>query len=233
MSLLDELPELEHRLRAVADVERSLEMTAYLKDQFPMLGVATAQRRQIVKNSLQTRTVPTRDELVAAVDQLFDRPEREFHYCGVDLARRWQRVLRTDDLDWLASLVSTHSWWDTVDALAIHPVGHVARRAREVCSERTAARVILDRWAASDDLWLNRTAILHQLMFKTDTDAEQLFEYCDRHAASTEFFHRKAIGWALRQYARTDPDTVLDYVNERRDVLSGLTVREALKHLPD
>ena len=227
MSLLDDLPELERGLRAVADTDRSVEMEAYLKDQFPMLGVATPQRRQIVKDTLHTRTTPRHDELVAAVDRLFDLPEREFHYCAVDLARRWQRVLDVEDLPWLASLVSTHSWWDTVDTLAVHPVGHVVR------NDRVAARATLDRWAVSDDLWLNRTAILHQLMFKAETDSEQLFEYCDLHAPSTEFFLRKAIGWALRQYARTDPDAVIDYVNERRDGLSGLTIREALKHLPD
>ena len=225
VSLVDELPELERRLRAASDADRSVEMAAYLKDQFVMLGVATPTRRQIVKESLPTSQAPTHDELLAAVDHLFDLSEREFHYCAVDLARRWQRVLGVEDLPWLASLVSTHSWWDTVDALAVHPVGSVVRNDRE------RARPIIDRWAESDDLWLNRTAILHQLMFKSDTDVEQLLEYCDRHAASTEFFHRKAIGWALRQYARTDPDAVIDYVNERRDTLSTLTVREALKHL--
>lgn len=226
MSLLDELPLLERSLRAIADADRSVEMAAYLKNQFPMLGVATPQRRQALKDSLNTRTVPSHDELIAAVDRLFDLPEREFHYCAVDLARRWQSVLGADDLPWLGSLVSTRSWWDTVDALAVHPVGHVVR------DDPAAARATLDQWAVSDDLWLNRTAILHQLLFKADTDAQQLFEYCDLHAASSEFFHRKAIGWALRQYARTNPDAVVDYVNERRSILSGLTIREALKHLP-
>lgn len=226
MSLLDDLPNLERALRGVADAERSTEMATYLKDQFPMLGVSAPERRQIVKDTLDTRTAPSHDQLVSAVDVLFDLPEREFHYCGMDLARRWQRVLGVDDLPWLASLISTHSWWDTVDALATHPVGHVVR------NERAAARATIDRWAASDDLWLNRSAIIHQLMFKDDTDAEQLFEYCDLHAGSTEFFHRKAIGWALRQYSRTDPDAVIDYVNERREVLSGLSIREALRLLP-
>lgn len=200
-------------------------MAAYLKDQFPMLGVGAPQRRQVVKNTLDTRIVPSHDALTSAVDALFDLPEREFHYCGMDLARRWQRVLSVGDLPWLASLISTHSWWDTVDALAVHPVGHVVRHDRE------AARPTLDRWAASDDLWLNRTAILHQLLFRDETNAEQLFEYCDRHAANTEFFLCKATGWALRQYARTDADAVIDYVDERREVLSRLTVREALKRL--
>lgn len=225
MSLSGDLTLLEHRLRELADPARSAEMAAYLKDQFPMLGVSAPVRRQAVKDTLNTRTAPTHDDLVAAVDQLFDLPEREFHYCGMDLARRWQRVLGVEDLPWLASLISTHSWWDTVDALAVHPVGHVVRTNRDL------SRATLDRWAASDDLWLNRTAIIHQLMFKDDTDAEQLFEYCDLHAASTEFFHRKAIGWALRQYSRTDPDAVVDYVGERGEVLSGLSIREALKLL--
>jgi len=226
MSLLDELPDLQAELRSKADPDRAPEMEAYLKGQFPMLGVAAPLRRQVVKDTIQTATLPSREELVVVVDALFDLPEREFHYCGMDLARRWQRVLDVDDLPWLASLISTHSWWDTVDSLAVHPVGHVVRNDRDRC------RATLDRWAASDDLWLNRTAIIHQLMFKDDTDAEQLFDYCDLHAASTEFFHRKAIGWALRQYSRTDADAVVDYVNERRKVLSGLSIREALKHLP-
>lgn len=225
MPLLDELLNLERGLRAVADADRSVTMAAYLKDQFPMLGVGAPQRRQALKDAINTQVVPSREDVIAAVDALFTLPEREFHYCGVDLARRWQRVLGVGDLPWLASLVGTHSWWDTVDALAVHPVGHVVRHDRET------ARPTLDQWVASDDLWLNRTAILHQLLFKGATDAEQLFEYCDHHAASTEFFHRKAIGWALRQYARTDADAVIDYVDERRHVLSGLTVREALKHM--
>lgn len=226
VSLPDQLFDLECELRTAADPARAVEMAAYLKDQFPMLGVAAPIRRHIVKDTLDTRSAPAHEDLVAAVDHLFELPEREFHYCGMDLARRWQRVLSVDDLPWLASLVSTHSWWDTVDALAVHPVGHVVRKNRD------GSRPTIDQWAASDDLWLNRTAIIHQLMFKDDTDAEQLFKYCDLHAASTEFFHRKAIGWALRQYSRTDPDAVIDYVGERSDVLSGLSIREALKHLP-
>ncbi len=150
--------------------------------------------------------------------------EREFHLCAVDIVRRWQRVLAGEDIDWLGHLITTNSWWDTVDALATHPVGHLVRADRSL-------RHTIDRWATSENLWLNRTAILHQLLFKEATDERQLFDYCDLHASSSEFFHRKAIGWALRQYARTDPEAVLGYVEARRDVLSGLSIREATKHL--
>lgn len=199
-------------------------MAAYMKYRFLFLGVKTPDRRAAVKASVTTGRTPSRGGLIDAVEHLWAMPEREFHQCGVDLVRRWQRVLLGEDLEWLGRLVTTNSWWDTVDALATHPVGHLVRNDRSL-------RPTIDDWAHDENLWLNRTAILHQLLFKEATDAEQLFAYCDLHAASTEFFHRKAIGWALRQYARTDPGAVIDYVDARRDVLSGLSIREALKHL--
>jgi 3-methyladenine DNA glycosylase AlkD len=94
-----------------------------------------------------------------------------------------------------------------------------------------AERAVLERWLDSGDLWLERTAILHQLGYGDRTDADFLFRACLTHAASTEFFLRKAIGWALRHYARTDPDAVLAFVADHADELSGLSRREALKHL--
>ncbi len=224
VSLVDELPSLEAGLRSLADDERASEMANYMNDRFSFLGVSTPHRRAAVKEHVDTRVTPEHDDLVKTVEILFAMNEREFHYVGVDLLRRWQRVLTSADIEWLGRLATTHSWWDSVDALATHPIGHV------VLADRSLSEVI-DRWAASTDLWLNRTAILHQLLYKDATDVEQLFRYCDLHAASTEFYHRKAIGWALRQYARTDPDAVRGYVETRRDVLSGLSIREALKHL--
>lgn len=225
MTVCDQLPGLRLQLAAAADPARAESMAAYMQHRFDFLGVTTPDRRKVLKASITTSVVPDRADLIDAVEQLWASTEREFHYCGVDLLRRWHRVLSADDLTWLGSLVTTHSWWDTVDALATHPVGRVVERHRAV------ARSTLDQWAASDDLWLNRTAILHQLLYKDQTDAEQLFAYCDTHATSSEFFHRKAIGWALRQYARTDPDAVIAYVDASRNTLSSLTVREALKHL--
>ncbi len=224
MALLHEMDELESSLRSMSDEAQSEAMSAYLGNRFPFLGVKTPGRRAAVKASITTARTPSRPELVDAVDHLWAMQEREFHQCAVDILRRWQRVLVSEDIDWLGRLVTTNSWWDTVDALATHPVAHLVRNDRSL-------RQTIDRWATSENLWLNRTAIIHQLLFKDDTDVRQLFDYCDLHASSTEFFHRKAIGWALRQYARTDPDAVQDYVDTRLDVLSGLSIREALKHL--
>jgi 3-methyladenine DNA glycosylase AlkD len=114
---------------------------------------------------------------------------------------------------------TTKSWWDTVDVLASRVVGPVAERP------------IIESWLTSGDLWLERTAILHQLGYGERTDADFLFRSCLTHAASTEFFLRKAIGWALRQYARVDPAAVRGFVAAHADELSGLSRREALKHL--
>lgn len=225
MSLIDEFEALRSGLRSLADPDRAVSMAAYMKDRFEFLGVATPERRAVVKSTITTSVAPERPELIEVVERLWACREREFHYCGCDLLRRWQALLVAEDLPWLGQLVTTHSWWDTVDMLATHPVGNVVAR------HRAETLPIIERWAASPDLWLNRTAILHQLLYKEDTDAEQLFRYCDLHAESDEFFHRKAIGWALRQYARTDPQAVRAYVDARRAVLSGLTVREATKHL--
>ena len=136
-----------------------------------------------------------------------------------DTLVRHVKGLGPDVLDLCEVLITTKSWWDTVDILASRVVGPHADRPR------------IEQWLESGDLWLERTAILHQLGYEERTDAEFLFRACLAHAGSTEFFHRKAIGWALRQYARVDPDAVGTFVTDHAGELSGLSKREALKHL--
>jgi 3-methyladenine DNA glycosylase AlkD len=145
-------------------------------------------------------------------------------YVAADALRKHHRALEAAHLARLKGLIVDKSWWDTVDSLATHSVGPLVSRNPELAT-------VMDDWIGSDDIWLARTAILHQLSFKGSTDADRLFAYADRRAADTEFFIRKAIGWALRQYARTDPDAVRSFVASRESRLSNLTKREALKHL--
>ena len=199
-------------------------MAAYLKNQFPFLGVKTPARRAVSKPLLRKAKTWTAEEILDVADALMDEPEREFAQVAVDLVRASVKTLRSRDLDRLRGLIETKSWWDTVDALAVHGVGPLVKADREL-------QAVMDEWIADDDIWVARTAILHQLLWKSDTDAERLFHYCDLRASDQEFFIRKALGWALRQYARTDPDAVRSYVTGNRERLSGLTKREALKHL--
>jgi 3-methyladenine DNA glycosylase AlkD len=115
------------------------------------------------------------------------------------------------------------SWWDSIDALTGQVVGPLVLRFPELKKE-------MDRCSRHPNFWLRRSAILHQLAYKDQTDPERLFGYCLNNAANPEFFIRKAIGWALRQYAHTDPQAVYNFVDNHRDRLSPLSIREALKH---
>jgi len=206
-------------LEARADPERAPGMASYMKDQFAFLGIASPERRAAQKEALGDWRAPSADDLAAFARGCWDRDEREYQYAACDSLVRHVKRLGPDALDLAEELITTKPWWDTVDLLASRVVGPLAERPT------------IERWLTSGDLWLERTAILHQLGYGDRTDAEFLFRACLTHAGSTEFFLRKAIGWALRQYARTDPDAVRDFVAAHADELSGLSRREALKHL--
>lgn len=122
--------------------------------------------------------------------------------------------------------MTTTSWWDTVDLLAAHVVGTLVAADPRLGAD-------MDVWIADEDLWVARTALLHQLRYKERTDTDRLFAHCLRRSAHPDFFIRKAIGWALREYAKTDPAAVRAFVTRERDRLAPLTVREALKNIGD
>jgi 3-methyladenine DNA glycosylase AlkD len=213
---------LRAQLEGVAVPEAAPAMSAYMKGKFEFLGVSTPARRAAVTPTTVAARSATGDELCAFARSCWDQPEREFQYVGADLLRANVRRLESRHLDDARFLIVTKAWWDTVDSLAAWTVGPLVRAD-------PALVAVMDRWIDDDDIWLARTAILHQLSFGSDTDAERLFAYTRRRAGDTEFFIRKALGWALRQYARTDPDAVRAFVDSCE--LSGLTRREALKHL--
>lgn len=216
------------RLDALADAERARDMAAYLRDQFPCLGVASPDRKRELraakKQTSDEHGRPTAADVEAFARRCYREREREYHYLGVGLARGEQQLLGPEHVGLLYDLVTTHSWWDTVDELASHVAGGIVRRHREVAE-------VMDEWVESDDLWVARTAILHQLRFEEATDVDRLFRYCLLRADEPDFFYRKAIGWALRQYARTDPQAVRRFCDDHADELSPLSLREATKHL--
>ena len=219
-----DISELRPALEAVADPDKVESMARYMRDQFPFLGVSSPVLRQAVKPFLAQGRCADGDELVTAARWCWDQPEREFQYVGSLLLRRRVGALEAHHLEDLEYLITTRSWWDTVDSLAAWSVGPLVRANPDLAT-------VMDHWIDDENIWLARTAILHQLSYKDETDGDRLFRYAEARAADTEFFIRKAIGWALRQYARQQPDRVRDFVEANRDALSGLTVREALKHL--
>ena len=224
VELVDLIPDLRQRLEALAQPDRAPRMKAYMKDQFEYLGVAAPARRQAGKSFVAAGREAGAEALLDTADALWSQPEREFHYVATDLLSRWKTRIGAIALPRVERLIRTNSWWDTVDVLAAHVVGSLVAR-------NPGLSTTMDTWIDDPDIWIARTAILHQLGYGAGTDAERLFGYVDRRSGDTEFFIRKACGWALRQYARHDPEAVRRYVLDRGELLSGLTRREALKHL--
>ena len=160
---------------------------------------------------------------------MWQLPQREFAYVAGDLLRANAGRLTPDALDRVGALVRTDSWWDGVDPLA-KVVGDIVRA-------HPGAADTMDRWVDDPDLWIVRVAIIHQLGWKREAEPERIFRYCAAQAGHPDFFVRKAIGWALRDLARSYPDEVRRFVESHRQpvdarpALSALSVREATKHL--
>lgn len=222
--LTDQLPPLVDALKAAADPAKVEQMEAYMRNQFPFLGVTSPVRRAAAKPLLASGKGAEPEELLSTAEYLWRESAREFQYVGMDLLRKYAKTLEPQHLPRVEALIRTKSWWDTIDSLAPWTVGTMVKNHPELVE-------VMDLWIIDADIWIARSAILHQLSYKEDCDADRLFAYVDERAADTEFFLRKASGWALRQHARTDPDAVIGYIDRRVEELSGLTKREALKHL--
>lgn len=213
------------RLRAAfepaRDEVRASRMSAYMRNKFAYFGIPASQRRALQREALEGLSKPNQDEITEAILMLWGLPEREYQYAACDVLERYARALDASFLEVCRQLIETKSWWDTVDTLAANTVGALVRAHPELARD-------MDNWAADANLWVARTAILHQLRYNARTDSERLFRYCALRAGETDFFYRKAIGWALRQYSKTDPDAVRSFVAAHGAELSGLSKREAL-----
>lgn len=213
------LRELRAVLAPLADPARAEGMTAYMRGQFTFLGVRSPERRAAQRCVFAALPKPSAADVLDLAEACWELPEREYQYVAADLIRRHADALAPSDLPHLRRLITATPWWDTVDELAV-AVGRIVRRHPE-------ARAVMDAWLASDDIWLVRAAILHQERWRDETDAGWLFAACRRHAGHTDFFVRKAIGWALRSYAKHRPDAVQAFLHTDGAALSGLSRREA------
>lgn len=200
-------------------------MAAYMRDQFPFLGVPSPQLKAVLREALRGLPEPSEADLAAVALACWRRPEREYQYAACAWLRRHVSVCGAGFLDTARYLIITKSWWDTVDTLAAHTVGPLVRHHPGLASS-------MDEWITGDQLWLTRAALLHQLTYRQATDTQRLFRHCAQAAGHPGFFIRKAIGWALREYARTDPAAVRAFVAEHQSQLSPLSRREALRNLP-
>ena len=217
-------------LAGAGDPERAVAQQAYMKSQLPYRGITAPELTALLRPVLADPALQPTDRAAweHAVRELWDgATHREERYAATALTghrtyRRWQDP---DTLDLYRHQVVTGAWWDHVDEIAARRVGPILRSHREEVTP------VMVEWATDDDLWLRRTAILSQLTFRETTDVGLLRAAIEPNLEDTSFWIRKAIGWALRQHARTDPEWVRATVQEYGDRLSGLSRREALKHL--
>jgi 3-methyladenine DNA glycosylase AlkD len=212
-------------LAAVGDREVAAAMAAYMKTDMPIYGVKKPGRVPMMKELMARFPIGSRSEYEAAVRALWRQPHREEKYTAIALAVRYRNYITLSSVPLYRTMIVQGAWWDFVDSIAADLIGHVLLNQREPMS------ATLDMWIDDDDMWLRRTAIISQLRHKAATDVERLFRYSLKRANEKEFFIRKAIGWALREYAKTAPDAVRSFVLANRDAWSGLTYREATKHL--
>ncbi|MEU5534033.1 DNA alkylation repair protein [Streptomyces sp. NPDC020362] len=209
---------------AAADPERAVSMRAYMKDVAPFLGIPTPDRRVLSRTVLAGTARPDEADCTAIALRCWRLPQREYHYFAVDYLRRHAARCSSAFLPVVRHLVTAVPWWDTVDLLAAHVVGVLVAADPALTAD-------MDAWITDDDLWVARTALLHQLRYKERTDTERLFGYCLLQSGHPDFFIRKAIGWSLREYAKTDPGAVRDFLVRERGRFAPLTVREALKNI--
>lgn len=198
-------------------------MRAYMRNKFAYLGITTPRRRDATKSLIRAFAPIKATTLKSAALALWKMQYREYQYVAADLLAHHQGVFEFEDLPWLIELATSNPWWDTVDCF-YKIIGGVALRSA------AKGRRAMDRAVKHGDLWVRRIAMLHQVGMKSDTDTVRLFRYADQLAPEKDFFIRKAVGWALRDYAWHDWRTVEKYLAQAETRLSSLSVREARKN---
>ena len=219
-------------LAAAGDPARAVQQQAYMKSAMPYYGLTAAELKALLRPILVEHRFEERAEWETTARLLWDvATHREERYAAIALLRHrhYHPWVDADLVPLLEHLVRTGAWWDYVDEIASHLVGQV------LLEDRSTLTPLMIDWAQDDHLWVRRTAMLCQLRHRERTDTD-LLEHAlvvnlDDTVLGKEFFIRKALGWALREHARTDAAWVLDFVGTHADRLSGLSRREALKHL--
>ena len=208
-------------LKEVANPEDAIHMKAYMKDQFEFLGVKTPVRRKLSKVFFKKNSSLAIDWKF--IHQAWDNPYREMQYVVLDYLQLKQKALTPSDLPKIKKLAQTKPWWDTIDFLC-RSVGYISLHYPET------KKIVLD-WSRDKDFWLRRIAIEHHLLQKEETDVQLLEQILINNLNQTEFFINKAIGWALRDYSKTNPDWVLEFIEKYKDKLSKLSIKEGSKYL--
>jgi 3-methyladenine DNA glycosylase AlkD len=206
-----------------SDPAKAEPMKKYMRNQFEYLGIKSPELSALMREFIGQHKLPPLDQLDMISRDLWSLPQREFQYAAIGFLGKLEKKLEPETITTVEYLIITKSWWDTVDTIAGHTVGSLFKRFP------TVKKKYLAKWRKSDNFWLRRTTLLFQLGYKKDTDFDLLCELIKENLDSDEFFINKAIGWALRQYAWTNPAPVKKFVKATKE-LNPLSRREALKN---
>lgn len=206
-----------------ANAEKAAGMKAYLLNQFEFFGIKTPERRAFCKAHYRQYPVENLKTLEAIIKDCFQQEQREYQYFGIELFAFHKKLWQPSSVKMMDYCLLHKSWWDSVDGIASDWLGPYFRRFPEQILPVTG------KWNLSENMWLQRSSIMFQKAFKKTTDTELLAKYILHCRHSKEFFIQKAIGWALREYGKTDPVWVKDFVNKHP--LPNLSKREALKRI--
>jgi 3-methyladenine DNA glycosylase AlkD len=219
--------EIEAALRSCGVVERAVGAKRYLKSDLEFIGVATPAFRQVIRRALREAPRLDRAALLATARALWSRPVFELRAAAVELLIGDVKLLQANDIEVVEALLRESRTWALVDGLAPRVAGPLLERYPEVGA-------VIDRWARDQDFWIRRAALLTLLvpLRRGEGDFARFARYADGMLEEREFFVRKAIGWVLREVGKTRPELVVGFLAPRRERAAGLTVREAVRHLP-
>jgi 3-methyladenine DNA glycosylase AlkD len=221
----DAISELESLFEPCRNAKRAQTARAYMKDNFHYIGMRTDDRRTVQKSWVEAiKTIDDRNERWNIIRALFEKEERDYHYVAIDWLNSWpKKYYSTEDARELEWMLSTHSWWDSVDAIASNYLGKWAKLYPE------KARETFENWRHSNNMWLQRSCLIYQLKYKDEVDIVFLESLIVQFLPIKEFFIQKAIGWTLRQLSKFNPVAVETILEKHQ--IKGLAYREASKYL--
>ena len=202
--------------------ENAAAMSAYMKNKFDFYGIPSPERKELYKGFLKSEKSSKSIDW-NFLDKCYKDDHREMQYLVYDHLLAMKKYLTFEDIDKIRYYIITKSWWDTIDFLC-KVIGDIGLRDERVSE-------LMLEWSESDNIWLKRTALLHQLAYKDKTDKELLEKIIFNCLESDEFFINKAIGWALREYSKTDAEWVRNFISKHKDELSALSIKEASKYI--
>jgi 3-methyladenine DNA glycosylase AlkD len=218
------IAQLENTFVEKSDAENAFAMAKYMRNKFDFFEIKTPKRRQLLKEIWKENEQEVATNVRSIATLLFEKTQRQFHYCAIEiLTKELKKNYKKEDAKFIEKLITTNSWWDTVDGISKKILGQYLTEFPD-CTTST-----ISKFSNANNMWLNRSAILFQLGYKDKTDFGLLKVICIKHKFSSAFFIQKAIGWALREYAKTNPKAVKKFI--ATNDLKPLSRKEALKNL--